>query len=90
MNFVPASRRLNGRLSIADALAEAERAGRPVRVGLIGVGQMGTDIVVQIAQMRGIEIVAAAETRVERVENAVAMAGERCRKGSNCLSERCV
>jgi len=87
MNFVPTTPRRDSRLSIADALAEAERAGRRVRVGLIGVGQMGTDIVVQIAQMQGIEIVAAAETRVERVESAVAMAGGRCRRGSNCLSE---
>ncbi|MFM9943349.1 MAG: NAD(P)H-dependent oxidoreductase [Hyphomicrobiaceae bacterium] len=69
-----------GRVSIAKALDRAERDGRRVRVGLIGVGQMGTDIVVQIAQMQGIEIVAAAETRPERVEDAVRMAGERSRQ----------
>lgn len=73
-----------GRLSLAEALAERERTGRPVRVGLIGVGQMGTDIVVQIAQMQGIEIVAAAEMRAERVEAAVAMAGDRSRRTAIC------
>ncbi len=70
----------DGRVSIAEGLARAERDGLRVRVGLIGVGQMGTDIVVQIAQMQGIEIVAAAETRSERVEDAVRMAGERSRQ----------
>lgn len=80
----PQPRAAEGRLTIAEALARAEKAGRPVRVGLIGVGQMGTDIVVQIAQMQGIEVVAAAETRVERVENAARMAGDACRTPLVC------
>lgn len=60
-------------LNLADALAERERLGRPVRVGLIGAGQMGTDIVVQVAQMPGIEIVAVADIAPDRVSDAVAM-----------------
>ncbi len=76
----------NRRVSIAEALQARETAGRPVRVGLIGVGQMGTDIVVQLAQMRGIELVAAAEMTPERVETAAAMAGERCRRPLVCAS----
>ena len=42
--------------SIAEALALREREGRPVRVGLIGAGQMGTDIIVQIAEFPTDEI----------------------------------
>lgn len=32
-----------------------EKAGTPIRVGLIGAGQMGKDIVAQIAKMKGME-----------------------------------
>ncbi len=60
-------------LNLADALAEREQAGRPVRVGLIGAGQMGTDIIVQIAQMPGIEVVAVADIAPDRVTSAFAM-----------------
>lgn len=80
-------RPVDGRVTIAEALARAERGGRRVRVGLIGVGQMGTDIIVQIAQMQGIEVVAAAEMRVERVEDAARMAGDSCRRPLVCASE---
>ena len=74
------------RLSLADALAERERAGRPVRIGLIGIGQMGTDIIVQVAQMQGIAVVAAADRTPEHAEAAVALAGARCRKPRTCAS----
>jgi len=73
-----------GRRSIAETLEERERSGRPVRVGLIGVGQMGTDIIVQIAQMRGIAVVAAADMVPERIDEAAIMAGARCCKPLVC------
>ena len=79
-------RAAGGRKTIAEALAERERTGKRVRVGLIGVGQMGTDIIVQVSQMTGIEVVAAAEMRVERVEQAARIAGDRCRKPRVCGS----
>jgi predicted homoserine dehydrogenase-like protein len=63
------------RLCLADMLEERERLGRPVRVGLIGAGQMGTDIVVQVSQMPGIAIAAVADIAPERVEAACALAG---------------
>ena len=34
-------------------LREREAAGEPIRVGLIGAGQMGTEIVAQIGEMVG-------------------------------------
>ena len=61
--------------SLAEALDARERAGRPVRVGLVGAGQMGTDILVQTALMRGIEVVAAADAVPENVFTACAAAG---------------
>ncbi len=76
-----------GRPTIAEALAARAREGRPVRVGLIGVGQMGTDIVVQIAHMPGIEVVAAAEMRTERVELAADIAGPAARRPLVCANE---
>ncbi|MEZ5852567.1 MAG: Gfo/Idh/MocA family oxidoreductase [Hyphomicrobiaceae bacterium] len=67
------------RLSLAEALEARERSGARVRVGVIGAGQMGTDLFVQITQMRGMEVVAACDMRAERIEAAAAMAGDGCR-----------
>lgn len=47
----------------AELKARAE-AGRPVTVGLAGAGQMGTDIVVQLALMPGLRLGAVAEIDV--------------------------
>jgi predicted homoserine dehydrogenase-like protein len=69
-----------GRMALAEALELRERHGRPVRVGLIGAGQMGTDLLVQIAMMAGIDVVAACDSTPERIETGYAMAGARCRK----------
>ena len=65
--------------SIAEALDRREREGRPVRIGLIGAGQMGTDIIVQTELMRGIEVVAAADAVPENVFTARAVAGNGAR-----------
>jgi predicted homoserine dehydrogenase-like protein len=61
---------------LLEALEQRQREGRPVRVGLIGAGQMGTDILVQVAQMPGIEVVAAADARPEIVETACAVVAD--------------
>jgi predicted homoserine dehydrogenase-like protein len=65
--------------SLAEALAQRHREGRPVRVGLIGAGQMGTDIVVQTALMQGIDVVAAADAIADNVLAARAIAGDGAR-----------
>ena len=65
--------------SLAEALHRRQREGRPVRVGLIGAGQMGTDIVMQTAQMAGIEVVAVADAIVDNVFAAHAIAGDGAR-----------
>jgi predicted homoserine dehydrogenase-like protein len=65
--------------SIAEALERRQREGRPVRIGLIGAGQMGTDIIVQTDLMTGIEVVAAADAVPENVFTARAIAGNGAR-----------
>jgi len=62
--------------SLAEALEQRRRDGRPVRIGLIGAGQMGTDILVQVAHMPGIEVVAAADTVPDIVLAACQVAGD--------------
>jgi predicted homoserine dehydrogenase-like protein len=70
------------RLPLAEALEAAGRQGRPVRVGIIGAGQMGTDLLVQIALMQGIEVVAACDSKPERIEAGAQIAGAGCRRPS--------
>jgi predicted homoserine dehydrogenase-like protein len=41
---------------LAAELAQCADEGRPVRIGLVGVGEMGTDIVTQISLMKGLRI----------------------------------
>jgi len=61
--------------SVAEGLERRHRQGKPVRVGLIGAGQMGTDIIVQTDLMSGIEVVAAADAIPENVFAARRIAG---------------
>ncbi|NIA68708.1 homoserine dehydrogenase [Pelagibius litoralis] len=56
-----------------DLVARAE-SGRPVRIGLVGSGEMGTDIVTQVAHMPGIRIGAIAELNVPGALKAVEIA----------------
>jgi len=56
-------------------LAERERTGNPVKVGMIGAGQMGIDVAAQVTQMKGIEIVAIADIDIERARDAYVTAG---------------
>src|SRR5438270_5033417 len=65
--------------SLAEALERRQREGKPVRIGLIDAGQMGTDIIVQTALMQGIEVVAAADAVADNVVAARAIAGDGAR-----------
>ena len=58
----------------AELAAYTERHGQ-VTIGLAGAGQMGTDIVVQVALMTGIRVGAIAANRPTRPMEAIAMAG---------------
>ncbi|MFO1034516.1 MAG: homoserine dehydrogenase [Hyphomicrobiales bacterium] len=59
----------------ADLAARQAALGRPIRVGLIGSGEMGTDIVTQCDTMKGITVAAIAEVRPGAAEKALKIAG---------------
>jgi predicted homoserine dehydrogenase-like protein len=63
------------RTGLAAALAEREATGKPIRIGVIGAGQMGTDLVVQAAHMHGLEIGAIGSRTLGRIPEAIRIAG---------------
>lgn len=56
-----------------DMQARAD-SGKPIRIGLIGAGEMGTDVVSRVAHMPGIVIGAISELRVPNAVKAVDIA----------------
>lgn len=52
-----------------------ERLGRPVRVGIVGAGQMGSGLVAQVHRARGLEISVVADVAVDRAVQALQAAG---------------
>ena len=61
-------------LGLARELALRASEGAPVRVGLIGSGEMGTDIVTRASLMEGVEIAAIADVDAARAHRAVEIA----------------
>ncbi len=59
---------------LARDLQERGKSGKPIRIGLIGSGEMGTDIVTRVAHMDGIEIGAIAELNLPNAAKAVDIA----------------
>ncbi len=59
---------------IARDLAARADSGKPIRVGVIGSGEMGTDLVTQMALMPGIEMAAIATRRPHTALAAIAIA----------------
>ncbi len=59
----------------ADLARRFAETGKPIRVGLIGSGEMGTDIVTQCEQMTGITVAAIADRRIENAKRAVLISG---------------
>lgn len=59
---------------LARDLQNRAASGRPIRIGLIGSGEMGTDIVTRVAHMAGIEIGAIAELNPINATKAVDIA----------------
>jgi predicted homoserine dehydrogenase-like protein len=60
---------------IDSRLKELEQEGTPIKVGLIGVGQMGTEIVIQIGMMKGMEVDIAVDLKTSTVADAYRLAG---------------
>src|SRR5690606_9118219 len=61
-------------IGLARDLKERAHSGKPIRIGLVGSGEMGTDIVTRVAHMDGIEIGAIAELNPENAVKAVDIA----------------
>lgn len=61
--------------SLPEDLARRAEAGRPIRIGLIGAGEMGTDIVTQVSLMQGIEVAVLVTSRIEKAGEAFSVAG---------------
>lgn len=59
---------------LARDLDERGKSGKPIRIGLIGSGEMGTDIVTRVAHMSGIEIGAISELNLPAASRAVDIA----------------
>lgn len=59
---------------LARDLASRAETGRPIRIGLVGAGEMGTDIVSRVAHMRGIEIGAISELKPGAAARSVEIA----------------
>ena len=57
-------------IGLNEELRERKASGNPVRVGLIGTGQMGTDIVAESSMMDGLEVVITADVDLERAIEA--------------------
>ena len=58
-----------------DLARRQDELGRPIRIGLIGCGEMGTDIITQCSFMPGLEIGAVAELHAGAAARAFAIAG---------------
>lgn len=59
---------------LAKDLATRAASGKPVRIGLIGSGEMGTDIVTRAAMMDGVDVAAISEINVPNAHKAVEIA----------------
>lgn len=59
---------------LARDLAERATEGKPVRIGLVGSGEMGTDIVTRAAMMDGVEVAAISEIYPAAAHKAVDIA----------------
>ncbi len=53
-------------IGLNQELAEREAQGKPVKIGLVGAGQMGTDVVATTKMMKGIKVVITADIDLER------------------------
>ncbi len=61
-------------IGLNEELEQRQASGKPVRVGLVGAGQMGTDVVATTKMMKGIRIVVTADIDIERAMSAYTIA----------------
>jgi predicted homoserine dehydrogenase-like protein len=71
---------------LARDLAARAETGKPIRVGVIGSGEMGTDLVTQGALMRGIDVCAIATRRPHTAREAMVIAFGDEDRAAECAS----
>ncbi|GLQ11635.1 homoserine dehydrogenase [Devosia yakushimensis] len=71
---------------LARDLAARAETGKPIRVGVIGSGEMGTDLVTQMSLMQGIEMAAIATRRPHTALHAMTIAYGQDSKGKTADS----
>jgi predicted homoserine dehydrogenase-like protein len=52
-------------------LEALEQQGKPIRVGIVGCGRMGTGVINQVARCKGMRVVAATDAIIERARTAL-------------------
>jgi predicted homoserine dehydrogenase-like protein len=63
-------------MAYRERLVQRQRTtGQPIRVGLVGAGQMGRGFVAQVRRIAGMEVVAVADIDVQRATGALKAAG---------------
>lgn len=75
-------------MSMRSRLEALDREGTPIRVGLVGVGQMGRGFIAQVAGIPGMEVVTAADVDPERALAAFREVGREPVKGMNGRPDR--
>jgi predicted homoserine dehydrogenase-like protein len=64
-------------MGYTERLLERQRAtGQPIRVGLVGAGQMGRGFVAQVRRIAGMEVVAVADVDLQRATGALQSVGQ--------------
>ncbi len=61
-------------IGLNEELEQREAAGNPVQIGLVGAGQMGTDVVATTKMMKGVRVVVTADIDIERAISAYKIA----------------
>ena len=57
-------------IGLNEELALREKTGNPVKIGLIGAGQMGIDVVAAVKMMKGIDVVITVDIDANRAQSA--------------------
>lgn len=62
---------------LAKDLEHRKDNGTPIRIGLVGTGEMGTDIIARTAMMDGIDVAAVMDVKLKAAHRAIAIARRR-------------
>jgi len=70
-------------VGLRDRLETLNREGTPIRVGIVGLGQMGRGFIAQVQRIPGMEVVAAADIHIESALEAFRSVGQEPVEGTN-------